>query len=239
MEPDPEGHVFASLLRHVAPLVMAPPGPIPPTAPQLRGVVRSSNSMALVSFCYGGDFLSGNAFEFDLFHEGQPLAVDSAVEWVRSTVHNPVTNSRTNLPARSDSHGNRIMSASALGFSYRAGPSWYDQNLFGMLSIFIHGGGFPWFEDVYVCSGFMVIDAAVCRIYINPSSSDMDTFGIDIPLFNAEGTVNAGMGGSLPQELASLVESGTIRNQPRLLVEDNYCSAVFDMRRWVVPGTPT
>jgi hypothetical protein len=31
--------------------------------------------------------------------------------------------------------------------------------------VLVHGGGFPWFEDLYTFAGFMFTDPDVCRIY--------------------------------------------------------------------------
>jgi hypothetical protein len=89
----------------------------------------------------------GVGFDFPLELDGAPLPVDAAIDWMRtdgitdfedlSKLHEPSV----------DSHQNSIIDAVRSGFDPSATPS-DDHSLFGVLSMLIHGGGFPWFEDV-------------------------------------------------------------------------------------------
>jgi hypothetical protein len=175
----------------------------------------------------------GVGFEFELVADGHGMNVQAALDWVRAVVATRSIEPGSSEFARTkDSHGNLIVMADRAGFDPVAGGPWYDQNLFSMLSIFVHGGGFPWFEEFYSCMGFMLTGSDRCRIYIRVESSG-DTYGLDMPLMSSDGRVPTGMGGSLPQEVASLVGSGGLSNLPRLDVRDDYSSIVIEMTSWV------
>ncbi|MEU4621004.1 hypothetical protein AB0G04_13625 [Actinoplanes sp. NPDC023801] len=57
--------------------------------------------------------------------------------------------------------------------------------------------------------------------------------GIELPLTSSSGDVVPGMGGSFPQELASVIRNGTLVRQPQTGIEDDYCATVYDMTAWV------
>ena len=177
---------------------------------------------------------SGVGCEFGLVRDGQPLCVDAAIDWFRLTVPDlDPTSGQDEGTKRHDSHANLIIDATRAGFVNENRSASYDQNLFGMLSVFVHGGGFSWFEEIYTCHGFMLVDAHTCRVYIQINAEAGVTIGLDLPLARADGTINPGMGGSFPQELASVVGSGALHAQPEVPSNDEYCTKVYDMARWI------
>ncbi|MGC4744669.1 hypothetical protein ACLQ28_03235 [Micromonospora sp. DT201] len=223
---------FGRLLRHAAPLVMAPPGSLPPGGPQLRGLVRSGDEQARMFYCHDAAMTSGTGFEFELLSNGGELNVDAAVEWIRVVASSiDSLQSTDGMPMLRDSHNNVIIAATDAGFEPKR-LEWYDQNLFGMLSILIHGGGFPWFEDVYSFAGFMLSGNGRCRIYIKVAATG-EAYGLDVSLVDKSGGVSAGSGGTLPQELASIIRTGTLLVQPKVHANDDYAPVVFDMTKWV------
>lgn len=227
-------HTFGQLLRHAAPLVMAPPGPLPPVGPQLRGVVRSGTDRARVLYCPDARMNRGFGFEFELSSNGQELNVDAAIDWLRTVI--PATGSPHSPFGASpvtDSHDNLVVAAADAGFSASRDGPWYDQNLFSILSILIHGGGFPWFEDVYSCTGFLLRENKRCRFYVR-SEPGGDIYGLDVPLVSPDGRVRPGMGGNFPQELASIIRTQHILAQPRISAFDDYASLVFDLTDWAI-----
>jgi hypothetical protein len=230
---DLENHVFSSILRALAPLVMAPPGPLPPRGPQLRGVVRVGDTHVRVVFSEDGRMTAGVAFQFALSDGGKELDIDAAIDWLRTVAAIEMPRIVSQYRRGCDSHGNVIVDAYDAGFVVGGDAMWYDHNLFGLLSILVHGGGFPWFEDVYACSGFMLCPGRKCRIYIRVTDSG-ESYGLQIPLALTTGHIPAGLGGSLPQELVSHVRTDLI-NQPSVDGHDDY-GAVFDVARWVDPS---
>ena len=233
---DLEDHIFGSVLRQALPLLVAPPGSLPPAGLHLRGIVRSAPTKALVVFSRNSQVSPGIGCEFDLVSGQNQLRVDAAIDWLRVAIPDLDLPSGEVSSARNDSHGNYIVSAAAAGFAGNSDPVWYDQNLFGMLSIFVHGGGFPWFEEIFTCQGFMLLDSNTCRIYVRINADDDGIVGLDIPLNRADGAIIAGMGGNFPQELASVIGSNTLRNQPQVPTRDEYCAKVYDMARWIDPS---
>ncbi|MBM0274969.1 hypothetical protein [Micromonospora tarensis] len=224
---------FGRLLRHAAPLVMAPPGSLPNGGPQLRGLVRVGDEKARVFYCPDTTMTHGTGFEFELLAGDGELDVDAAVEWMRVAASSLDSwQSAPDVPTFRDSHGNLIVSALDAGFDSTRGLAWYDQNLFGMLSIFIHGGGFPWFEDVYSCAGFMLVGDGRCRVYIRLTASG-EMYGLDLPLVESRGGIRPGSGGTFPQEVASVIRTNTLVAQPRVEANDDYAPVVFDMTRWI------
>lgn len=228
----PTDHTFGLLLRHAAPLVMAPSGTLPPQGPNLRGVVRSSANSARVFYCPDSQMDRGFGFEFELFSNGQSLDVDWAIDWLRaSTPALTWPNSQDNAPSTNDSHNNRIVAAADVGFSLPSERRWYDQNLFSVLSILVHGGGFPWFEDVYSCAGFLLLANNRCRFYVKVKEG-AEVYGLDVPLTASDGRVHPGAGGNFPQELASIIRTRHLLTQPRITTPDDYAPLVFDLADW-------
>jgi hypothetical protein len=132
-----------------------------------------------------------------------------------------------------DSHGNIVVAAAETGYDNTAGPTYPDQRLFSLLSGLVHGGGFPWFEDLYTFAGFMFTAAQVCRIYLRVTSTDT-TYGVDLPL-TADGRPTDGFS-NLPQELAALVGNGDLANREVLDDSDDCCNAVIDLSAWLEPA---
>jgi hypothetical protein len=231
-----EDNVFGFLLRQALPLVVAPAGSRPPGDPRLRGVVRSALRRARVILSRDPQMLSGIGFEFDLVDDEAEISVDGLIDWLRFEAPGLGHTSATDdAPIGQDAHSNSIFDANRAGFSSSSVPVSADNNLFSMLSIFVHGGGFPWFDDIYSCMGFMRLGNDACRVYIRGRSQSDKTVGLDIPLRATDGKIRSGMGGNFPQEIASLVSSDTLQVQPRSPLSDEYCEYAFEMAKWVDP----
>ncbi|MEU2041351.1 hypothetical protein [Nocardia niwae] len=230
---------FDFLLCSTIPLVLAPPGPLPPTGARVRGVVRADATHARIALSTATDLSSAVAVDFDLTAEGTGLDVDAAVDHMRFTVAPTVADlQRTYQHHPRDNHGNVVVTASETGFDNTAVPVYADQRLFSLFSILVHGGGVPWFEDLYTFAGFMLINPGVCRIYLRLTATGL-TYGIDLPLIGADGRPM--VGSSLPQELAPLVRNGDLATRRVLDDTDNYCTAVVDLGVLLGPartGTP-
>jgi hypothetical protein len=112
-------------------------------------------------------------------------------------------------------------------------PTCPDQCLFALFSVLVHGGGFPWFEDLYTFAGFMFTDPDVCRIYLHVTGTDL-TYGVDLPLTGPDGRPAGGFA-NLPQELAPLVRNGALANRTVLDDTDDYCTAVIDLSTFLGP----
>ncbi|WP_412735321.1 hypothetical protein [Krasilnikovia sp. MM14-A1259] len=177
---------------------------------------------------------SGIGFQFSLDGE-EEFEVDAAIDWLRATAS--VRADSTQGAIDTDSFANVIFDAAEQGFRSTGYSPWHDHNLFSLLSTFIHGGGAPWFEDVYTLAGFMIDSPSTCRIYVRLARTN-ETCGLRIPLMRSDGRIRSGMAGSLPQALTSLINTETLFVQPELDAEDTYCSKVFDMTTWVDPPTP-
>jgi hypothetical protein len=230
MATDLEDGVFSFLLRSMAPLVVAPLGPLPPQGVRLRGVVRADPRHARVVLSGDATMASGTAIDFSLVG----LDVEAAVDWLRNESAHVVGVARGQEPKAYDSHNNILVDARAVGFGVDRQPVFYDQSLFGLFSLLVHGGGFPWFEDVYTFAGFMLQDNLKCRIYLT-ATANSDVYGIEIPLAHPDGEILHSFGGSLPQELVSLVREEDLLLQPSIDRADDYCIEVFDMAKWIDP----
>lgn len=98
----------------------------------------------------------------------------------------------------------------------------------------VHGGGFPWFEDLYTFAGFMYTGPDVCRIYLRMTGTGL-AYAVDLPLTGAAGRPAGGFS-NLPQELVPLVRNGDLTT-PRVLDDtDDYCTAVIDLNAWLGPA---
>jgi hypothetical protein len=230
MVTSPEDGAFGFLLRSMVPFVLDPLGLSPSSAIALRGVVRTSHR-ARVAISQDSDLASGVAVEFELGHGSRVLDVEAAVRYLQSNaaqiLRRPVASD-----AIFDSHHNVLVNATAAGFGTEAPRSSYDQSLFGLFSILVHGGGFPWFEDVLTFDGFMFPNRTTCRVYLRIADSGR-VVGIEVPLLTVDGQPRHRFAGSLPQELASLVRAGDLLNQPQVDQRDEYCAVIFDMSSWV------
>ncbi|MBM0256148.1 hypothetical protein [Micromonospora sp. 4G55] len=85
-----------------------------------------------------------------------------------------------------DNHRNAVVDAESVGFRALRRESATDLNLFALFSLLVHGGGFPWFEDVYMFAGFMLTGDAPCRCYVRVTGAGA-VYGLDIPLRDTAG----------------------------------------------------
>jgi hypothetical protein len=229
MTADPADHLFALLLRQAAPLVLAPPEPYP----RLGGIARAGSDRARMFLTGGSLPTPGIGIEFRLASDRGELPIELALDWIRTFSASPDLLRVVEQPGKTtDSHGYRIIEAATAGFRPDQMSPRFDHNIFAILSILVHGGGFPWFEDVYTCAGFLITGPQLLRIYVRVTSTG-EIYGIEIPLASSSGEVVPGMGGSFPQELASVIRNGTLAQQPQIDIEDDYCTTVYDMTAWV------
>jgi hypothetical protein len=235
MATDLEDATFSFMLRSIIPLLVAPPGPLPSRGPRLRGVVRVDHGSARVVLSDDPTMTSGLAVQFALSSSDRALNVEAAIDYLRANVATDMVRFHSLLTGGWDSHHNLIVKASEFGFSNSGQGAFYDHSLFGLASLLVHGGGFPWFEDLYTFAGLMLRGGNKCRIYIR-RAKDRKNYGIEIPLSGADGRTAHGFGGSLPQELAPLVRGGDLFLQPTVDDHDDYCGEIFDMARWVSPA---
>ncbi|BDT97428.1 hypothetical protein [Nocardia sputorum] len=226
---------FDFLLCSTVPLVLAPLGPWPPTGARLRGVVRPDSPHARIALSVAEDISTAVALDFDLVAEGGGLDVGAAVDHLRFTVAPAVADLRlVHEHSPRDSHGNVVVAASETGFGSSAVPISSDQRLFSLFSLLVHGGGIPWFEDLYTFAGFMFTDPRVCRIYLRMTATGL-TYGVDLPLVGTDGRPMLGFS-NLPQELAPLVRNGDLATRRVLDDTDDYCTAVVDLGTWLGPA---
>lgn len=224
---------FSFLLRSTVPLVLAPPGQ-PPGGVRLRGVVRADPAHARVALSADTDPTPAIALEYNLAPGGDALNVATAVDHARFTVAPRISDLlATHHRQPHDSHGNIVVLAANTGFDNTADPTCPDQCLFALFSVLVHGGGFPWFEDLYTFAGFMFTDPDVCRIYLHVTGTDL-TYGVDLPLTGPDGHPAGGFA-NLPQELAPLVRNGALANRKVLDDTDEYCTAVIDLSTFLGP----
>lgn len=217
-------HLFGFLLRRIAPLVVAPVGPLPPAGFQLRGVVRAGHTRARVVFSPDARRESGIGYEFTLSEDG----VDAAIDWLRITVSAGVTPTGGVV----DSHGNTVGDAAEHGFRPTGLNRTDDHNVFSLLSTLVHGGGSPWFEDEYTCAGFMLGPSGACRVYVRVAATG-EVYGLHLPMEEADGTNVSGKAGSLPSVLGSLIDNGTLFTLPVVDTADDYCRIVYDLGDWI------
>ncbi|WP_280495945.1 hypothetical protein [Nocardia asiatica] len=228
---DTGDHAFSFLLRTMIPLIVAPLGPLPPTGVQLRGVVRVNDERVRVALSDGARMLPGLAVEFDLARDADASSVGPIMDHVRANVAPRMTQLMATYPQTSDTHSNVVIHASATGFDPSAASLYYDQGLFSVFSLFVHGGGFPWFEEDYTFGGFMFRSDHTCRIYIRITATD-EIYGFDAPINGPHGPGVFGYG-LLPQELAPLARTGDLASKTIVDDTDEYCLAVVDLSSWV------
>src|SRR5690349_15354327 len=80
---DMENHTFGFLLGSIAPLVLSPPA-AHSGGMRVRGVVQSGEVRARVAFSADPGMRTGVGFDFPLEMQGAPLAVDAAIDWIRT-----------------------------------------------------------------------------------------------------------------------------------------------------------
>ncbi|WP_225729606.1 MULTISPECIES: hypothetical protein [unclassified Nocardia] len=231
MVADTSDNAFSFLLRTMIPLIVAPIGPLPPTGVQLRGVVRADDERVRVVLSADARMTSGLAIEFDLARDAEASTVKPIMDHVRAGVAPQMDELLRIHPQTRDSHSNIVVPASATGFRPAAQPAHYDQALFSVFSLFVHGGGFPWFEEDYTFGGFMFRSDRICRIYVKVTATDA-VYGFDAPINGPHGPGTYGYG-LLPQELAPLARTGDLAAKPVVDDTDDYCVAVVDLSSWV------
>lgn len=224
-------HLYDLLLRAAAPMTVAPLGATPDT-PRLRGVVRAGDR-ARIAVASGADLRAAVAFEFPL--ADPRLDITGCLDWLRRTADRSRLDALAATGSRRDSHDNHVIAAADAGWDTALLGSEPDHNYFTLLSLLLFGGGALWFEDVYALAGYMLTTAGRHRLYLTDHAHG-DVLGIDLPLTAADGRVEPGFAGSLPQELASIIESGHLRALPVMPVVDDYCQCVYDLSAWVDPS---
>ncbi|MCY1144518.1 hypothetical protein OWR29_41525 [Actinoplanes sp. Pm04-4] len=227
---DVEDHTFGLLLRSIAPMVMSGAASHGGECPRLRGVVRASESHARIVVSSDLSMSTGVAFQFPLrLESGDPLPAGAAIDWVRESDSAGIRGSAEKPDRGLDSHGNAIVDAIDAGFDPHRETA-LDHGLFGLLSMLIHGGGYPWFEDTYTSMGFMLRPSEQARLYVSLTGR-RTVWEADIPLRHPR-THRPVDYGSLPQELASLLRDGERLPGKTVTGRDDYCSEVFDMSEW-------
>lgn len=221
---------FSFLLRSTVPLVLAPLGQS--GGVRLRGVVRADLDHARVALSADTNLAPAMALEYNLAPGGKALNVATVVDHARFTIAPKISDLLvTHHRQPHDSHGNLVVLAANVGFDNTAEPMYPDQLLFSLFSVLVHGGGFPWFEDLYTFAGFMFTDSNVCRIYLHVTGTNL-TYGVDLPLTGSDGHPTAGFT-ALPHELAPLVRNGDLGKRKVLDDTDDYCTAVIDLGTFV------
>jgi hypothetical protein len=175
---------------------------------------------------------TGVAFDFPLGGDDPELDVAACIDWLRGITAELLTTLAESNPGQ-DSHGNHIVAATDAGWAPGRPATEPDQNHFSLLSLLLFGGGALWFEDVYTLTGYLLTGDGRHRLYVHDGAAG-EVLGIDLPLTAAHGRVTPGFAGSLPQELASIIESRHVRVQPPLPADD-YCVAAYDLTAWVDP----
>ncbi|NYF54572.1 hypothetical protein [Micromonospora purpureochromogenes] len=221
---------FSYLARNLIPLVVMPPGPLPRDRLRLRGLVRVGAERVRVAVTVDPSTAAGVAIEFPLTEGEEPLAAEAVVGFIRTVDVKDLVRVVGHQP-RYDNHRNAVVDAESVGFRALRGESATDLNLFALFSLLVHGGGFPWFEDVYTFAGFMLTGDGPCRCYVRVTGTGA-VYGLDIPLRDTAGRPLSGFT-SLPQELAPLIREKDLFRQPQVDDEDEYCEAVYDLSQWV------
>ena len=216
-------HAFGFLLRCGIPLVVAPAGP--PPVVRLRGIVRPDPDHARVVLAQTSQ-TGGLAVDFALaMHDGRPTG-EAIIDHMRLTVA-PVMDELIAAHQTHDSHGNIVVDAAETAFDSGTAVS-PGHRLFSLFSTLVHGGGFPWFEDVYTFAGFLLINQHTCRVYLRESDSGV-TYGFDLP-FADSGNESLGFT-ALPQEMVPLIRNGDFARHV-IADSDDYCDAVVDASAW-------
>ncbi|MET7769279.1 hypothetical protein [Nocardia sp. NPDC005366] len=227
---------FGLLLNSTVPLVLAPVGPHSPTAPRVRGVVRADPTHARIVLA-AGNGTPGIGVQYELLPQATEFNVAAAVDHARFTVAPNLTElARDHAGRVFDRHGNIIIDANELGFDNSNEYTAWDQNIFRLLGILVHGGGFPWFEEDFTFAGFLFTTPETCRIYLRMTSSGT-VYGTELPMTYPDGRPFTGYA-YLAQALAPLARTGDLTNQPVIDAADDYCTAVIDLRAWLGPATP-
>ncbi|SCE98373.1 hypothetical protein GA0074696_2047 [Micromonospora purpureochromogenes] len=221
---------FSYLARNLIPLVVIPPGPLPRNRPRLRGLVRVGDDRVRVALTVDPSTTSGVAIEFPLTEGEEPLPAEAVVDFLR-TVHVEDLGRAVGHQPRYDNHRNAVVDAESVGFRALRRESATDLNLFALFSLLVHGGGFPWFEDVYTFAGLMLTGDVSCRCYVRVTGTGA-VYGLDIPLRDTDGWPLSSYT-SLPQELTPLIREKDLFRQPQINDEDDYCAAVYDLIHWV------
>lgn len=216
---DVTDHAYAYLLRCAIPMMVAPPGQAP--AVQLRGIVRPGPDHARV-------VLAGRrgsvAVQYPLaMHDGHPTGT-AILDHARYSVV-PVLDSLPGSQSR-DSFGHAVVEAADFDPATSTGA---DHERFSLLSMLVHGGGFPWFEDTFTLAGF-VLGEDQMRMYLRVTETGI-TYGADLPLYTSDGAA-AGFT-ALPQEITAFIHSGDFTGRLATGTGDDYCAAVVDLNAMV------
>jgi hypothetical protein len=222
--------VFSYLARNLIALVVDPLGPYPAELTRLCGLARVGDQRARVVLSVGARTTPGIAIEFNLTQEDASLDVPAAVDFTRRVAAAGMDRI-ANSGRASDSHGNIVVTATELGFSEPSHEATQDLAMFSLFSVLVHGGGFPWFEDVFTFNGFMSMPNDSFRLYLKRSETKA-SFGVQIPLRAATG-VPVNTFSALHQELVALIREGELFRREPLDEDDDYCDSVFDLSGWL------
>jgi hypothetical protein len=222
--------VFSYLARNIIALVVDPLGPCPPEHTRLRGLARVGDQRARVVLSTGARTIPGVAIEFTLTSGESGLDVPAAVDFSRRVAATGMRRMADSGKA-ADSHGNIVVTAAELGFPEPSHPATQDLAMFSLFSVLVHGGGFPWFEDVFTFNGFMSTAPDSLRLYLRRSGA-RESFGVQIPLRAADGGPVATFT-ALHHELVALVREGELFRREPLDEADDYCAPVFDLSGWL------
>jgi len=230
MEASPEDTVYLLLMRSLVPLVEVSPGLPPGKEMRICGIARTATGETARVFLAGTDSVnSGFALEITLSDQSGPIDVSAAVRYVTyltttAAIYPDATSSR-------DTHGNYIIPGIP---SDQAAATHPGEGMFRTLNLML-GSGNPFaFDDAYELVGFLYRADQRCRIYIRTLQDDV-VYGVDFLLIDSSGIPHAGIGASLPQELAALSRTGDLALQPKIDSVDEYCDTVIDMSAWVNP----
>jgi hypothetical protein len=222
--------VFSYLVRNLIPLVVDPLLPTTAEITRLCGVARVGDQRVRVVLNLGVRTTPGVAIEFDLTSGESTLDVEAAIRFCQSLGTARLDHIISSGGAL-DSHGNTVARATELGFSEKSNDVSQDLALFSLFSLLVHGGGFPWFEDVFTFDGFMLTAPDRCRLYLKTSNT-CETFGVEIPLRDSS-QLPLAPSTALPHELSSLIRDGELFRRECLDEVDDYCSSVFDLSEWL------
>jgi hypothetical protein len=222
--------VFSYFLRNLVALVVDPFSPRDPEFTRLCGVARLDGQRARVVLNAGIRAVPGVAVEFDLTPQQSTFDVPAAIEFCRRLGAAELSRiARSNRT--SDSHGNVVVTANDLGFHEQSFEAPRDIALLSLFSVLVHGGGFPWFEEVFSFNGFMLTASDRFRLYLKKTDTNQ-TLGVEIPERAPGGTPLTGFT-ALPQELFALIRKGEIFRLECRDMTDDYCDSVFDLSEWL------
>lgn len=221
---------FNYLARNLIALVVDPIASSAPERVTLRGLGRVNDQRTRVMLSIDAPWHAGVAIEYPLLTEDHAVAdIRSIVDHVRSITPGDLADVMVSSPLL-DGHSNAVISAAELAFDPARAHQSTDLGLFSLLSLMVHGGGFPWFEDVFSFNGFAIRSRDLLRLYLKVADSG-ECWGVD--LRSDEASMGWTKYGSVHHELVPMVRSRDIFNLPVLSGKDDYCDRAFDLDSWL------